>query len=80
MSLKLQRARQSIDKLDKEIVKLINRRASLALDVAKIKSKIKNKDNNIIYYVPSREEEVVKNVISANNVLSEEALKIYIWK
>ncbi|MDR1401045.1 MAG: prephenate dehydratase [Endomicrobium sp.] len=75
MSLRLRQIRQSIDKLDKEIVKLINKRASLALDVAKIKNETKNKGDGIIYYVPSREKEVIKNVISVNNVIGEEAFK-----
>ncbi|MDR3092991.1 MAG: chorismate mutase, partial [Endomicrobium sp.] len=39
MSLTLQRTRQSIDKVDKEIVKLINKRAKLALDIVKSKNK-----------------------------------------
>jgi len=71
MVSELQQARQSIDKLDKEIVKLINRRASLALDIAKIK----NKTDSKAIYVPSREKEVIKNVISVNSVLSKEAVK-----
>jgi len=71
MALKLQQARQSIDKLDKEIAKLINERALLALNIAKIKNKTKNKT----IYVPSREKEVIKNVISVNGVLGEDALK-----
>jgi len=72
MSTKLQQVRRSIDTLDREIAKLINKRASLALDVAKIKSKTRN-DSSI--YVPSREKEVIKNVTSAGGILDEEAVR-----
>jgi chorismate mutase/prephenate dehydratase len=70
MMSKLQKARQSIDKVDREISKLINERAKLALDVAKAKNKV----NNAIY-APSREREVIKNVLSVKGVLREESLK-----
>jgi chorismate mutase/prephenate dehydratase len=67
--------RQSIDRLDREIVKLIDKRASLALDVAEIKNRAGNKGDDTVYYVPSREKEVIKNVTSANNILDGEAFK-----
>ncbi|MDR0401898.1 MAG: prephenate dehydratase [Endomicrobium sp.] len=76
MLSKLQHIRKSIDEIDKEIAELINKRALLALDIAKIKNENKNRKSDIVdYYVPSREKEVIKNVISINNVLSVESIK-----
>jgi chorismate mutase/prephenate dehydratase len=72
MPTKLQQVRRSIDVLDREIANLINKRASLALDVAKIKSKTKG-DRSI--YVPAREREVIKNVTSTDSVLGKEAIR-----
>jgi chorismate mutase len=45
MSLKLRDTRKSIDKVDKEIAKLLDKRGKLALDIAKAKN---NKDFNAI--------------------------------
>jgi chorismate mutase/prephenate dehydratase len=69
--------RKNIDKVDREIVKLINRRAKLALEVGKSKDK-----TGAVIYVPSREKEVMRNVFSAGKrvdgakgVLNEESLE-----
>lgn len=70
MSLTLQRTRQSIDKVDKEIVKLINKRAKLALDIVKSKNK-----TNAVVYAPSREKEVLDNITVATGALGEESLR-----
>ena len=70
MLSKLQQARQSIDKVDKEIVKLIDKRARFALDIAKYKNK-----TNAVVYVPSREKEVLNNITVAKGALGEESLK-----
>ena len=70
MSLTLQRTRQSIDKVDKEIVKLINKRAKLALDIVKSKNK-----TNAVVYAPSREKEVLNNITVAKGALGEESLR-----
>ncbi|MDR3071789.1 MAG: prephenate dehydratase [Endomicrobium sp.] len=74
MSLKLKQTRQSIDKIDREITKLINKRALLALDAAKVKNGTYNKGDTVIY-VPSREREVLKKVTSIKGILEKEALK-----
>jgi chorismate mutase/prephenate dehydratase len=66
----LQRTRQSIDKVDKEIVKLINKRAKLALDIVKSKNK-----TNAVVYAPSREKEVLNNITVAKGALGEESLR-----
>jgi chorismate mutase/prephenate dehydratase len=74
MSLKLREARNSIDKVNKEIAKLLDKRGKLALDIAKAKN---NKDFSAwsVVYVPSREKEVLKNITSSKSILGEEALK-----
>ncbi|MDR1195093.1 MAG: prephenate dehydratase [Endomicrobium sp.] len=70
-------ARKDIDKVDREIVGLLNKRAKLALEVGKSKGK-----TGTVVYVPSREKEVMRNVFSAStkkggikNILGEEALE-----
>jgi chorismate mutase/prephenate dehydratase len=74
MASKLQKIRQSIDKVDREISELINKRAELALSAAKSKSKTsKNADGAI--YVPSRERDVLKNISLLKGVLGEESLR-----
>ncbi|MDR2436852.1 MAG: prephenate dehydratase [Endomicrobium sp.] len=79
MSLKLREARRSIDKVDKEIAKLLDKRGKLALNVAKAKSSKNFCLGDMVYYVPSREKEVLKNITSSKSVLGQEALKnIYI--
>jgi chorismate mutase/prephenate dehydratase len=74
MSLKLHDTRKSIDKVDKEIVKLLDERGKLALDIAKAKNN-KNFSSGSIVYVPSREREVLKNISSSKSILGKEALK-----
>jgi len=58
MKKNLNLIRKDIDKTDREIARLINKRASLALEVGKVK----NKTGKAVY-VPSREKEVMKNVL-----------------
>jgi chorismate mutase/prephenate dehydratase len=72
--VQLQGARKRIDKVDKEIARLINRRAELALEVGKAKGRGYKGGEGAIY-VPSREKEVLKNVISSKSILGEEALR-----
>ncbi|GHT39934.1 P-protein [Endomicrobiia bacterium] len=77
MVSKLQRTRLSIDRVDREISELINKRARLALDAAKAKNKM-SKNGDGVMYVPSRERDVLKNISSAKSVLGEESLR-YIY-
>jgi len=53
--------RVQIDKLDLQILKLINERADFAAKIGKVKT-----DNNDSVFSPAREEEVITNVLSAN--------------
>ena len=57
----LKSVRTSIDKLDLQILKLINERAELARDIGKIKEV-----NGNDVFSPTREKEVIDNVVSHN--------------
>ncbi len=57
----LKSLRTHIDKLDLQILKLVNERASLAREIGKIKN-----DHGTEVFSPAREEEVLKNVLDAN--------------
>ncbi|MEZ6141095.1 MAG: prephenate dehydratase [Zavarzinella sp.] len=54
--------RTQIDQLDLKILELINQRAELASRIGKVKSA-----NNESVFSPAREEEVISNVLSAND-------------
>ncbi|MDR3113072.1 MAG: chorismate mutase, partial [Endomicrobium sp.] len=77
MKTDLKKLRQSIDDVDGQIARLLNKRAEFALAVGKSKSD-KSDEAGKAVYVPSREKEVLKNVKSASRVskgkLSEESL------
>ncbi len=63
--------RRKIDNFDKEIVGLLNKRATLAKDIGKLK-----KHSGKGVYMPDREVEVYSNVLSKNNgPLSDKAIK-----
>ena len=53
--------RVQIDKLDQQILDLINKRAGLAFEIGKVKS-----DNGGNIFSPAREEEVIQNVLNNN--------------
>lgn len=53
--------RSQIDRLDLQILKLLNERASLAAEVGRIKT-----DHGTEVFSPAREEEILRNVIEAN--------------
>jgi chorismate mutase/prephenate dehydratase len=67
----LQGLRSRIDVIDKRLVRLLNRRAHLAISIGKLK-----KVNGQKPFDPSRESEILKNVSKGNKgPLSEEAIK-----
>jgi len=72
MKKNLEQTRKNIDKVDREIVKLINKRASLAVEAGKAKGV-----SGTAVYAPAREKEVMRNVASANkkSVLKDEAME-----
>jgi chorismate mutase/prephenate dehydratase len=57
----LKHLRTNIDKLDLQILKLINERAGLAAEIGKVKN-----DHGAEVFSPAREEEVFQNVLDAN--------------
>jgi len=59
--MNLKNLRKSIDSIDSDILKLLNKRAKVILDVTKAKGKVKES-----IYVPDREKEVYRNVVSKN--------------
>jgi len=72
MEDKLLKYRIKIDKIDKQIVDLINKRAEIALDIGKIKKTI-----SVDVFVPKREQEVLKNVVNSSvGIISEKDLKL----
>jgi chorismate mutase/prephenate dehydratase len=64
----LKQLRGQIDRLDLQILKLVNERASLAAEIGKIKN-----DHGTEIFTPAREEEVYKNVVEANKGPLDEA-------
>ena len=64
MSDKLVKIRDRIDTLDEELQRLINERAQLAQDVAEIK---KEQGDDVLFYRPEREAEVLRNILARNN-------------
>lgn len=57
----LRNLRTQIDKLDLQILKLVNERASLAAEIGRVKN-----DHGSEVFSPAREEEVLNNVLEAN--------------
>jgi chorismate mutase/prephenate dehydratase len=57
----LKSLRTQIDKVDLQILELINKRASLAAEIGKVKN-----DHGADVFSPAREEEVLKNVLEVN--------------
>ncbi len=63
--------RRRIDEIDQEILRLLNERARCANVIGYIKKKL-----GLPVYVPEREEEVLRNVLAANEgPLSNEAVR-----
>ena len=59
----LKNIRNKIDKIDQEIFSLIQKRASHAVDIGKIKTKVSPKDS---FYKPDRETKILRNIIKSN--------------
>ena len=58
---KLNSHRVKIDKIDKEIYALIQKRASHAVAIGKIKSKVSPKES---FYKPDRETKILRNILN----------------
>jgi len=59
--LRISELRQRIDEIDSEILRLLNRRADLVLDVGRLKT-----EHNLEYHVPQREEEIYARLAAEN--------------
>ncbi|MDR2191673.1 MAG: prephenate dehydratase [Endomicrobium sp.] len=68
MKTPLSKLRQSIDDVDGQIARLLNKRAELALSVGKSKNLAATAGAGKAVYVPSREKEVLKKVKAASRV------------
>ncbi|MBA2709221.1 MAG: prephenate dehydratase [Tatlockia sp.] len=62
---KLEKIRNQIDKIDKQLFNLIRNRAKLAAEVAKIKQE----HHNPIYYRPEREAQILRSIVANNDSL-----------
>jgi len=60
----LEDIRTRINEVDKDLIRLISERASLAMDVAKVK---RNRDDHSSFYRPEREAQVLRRVMELNN-------------
>lgn len=60
--MNIESLRKQIDEIDNSVLKLLNVRASLAIEIGKLK-----KDLNQQVYDPVREKEILRRLISENN-------------
>jgi len=69
---RLERLRKKIDEIDNSILELLNRRAEVVLEVARIK-----RDGNKTFYVPDRERKILERLQSLNRgPFPNDALKV----
>ncbi len=61
----LARLRQHIDEIDERLLKLFNRRAQCAVEVAEVK-RARSNDDNITFFRPDREAQVIKRLKGMN--------------
>ncbi len=71
----LEMLRSSIDELDSELLKLLNKRAKCVIKIGKIKQKEKQ---DIL--VPLREKELIDRLLSVNNGPMKDAMVIYLFQ
>ena len=71
-NLSLEQLRKQIDALDVEVQSLINKRGTLALQVAKAKDAnidstgVAKDDKKVLYYRPEREAQILRKIIASN--------------
>ena len=66
VSAGLLKLRNEIDHLDRELHLLLNKRASCALEVAKVKAAEAENGESVLFYRPEREAQVLRNVMQRN--------------
>ena len=74
---KIKPIRQKIDAIDHQILKLIQRRGSLAQKIGKLKSLM---SSNTSFYKPKREAEILRNITKHNNGPISESKVNHIFK
>lgn len=62
----IQNLRKQIDEIDEKLLELINRRASCAVAVAEVKRAAAENDEEITFFRPEREAQVIKHLKSLN--------------
>lgn len=71
----LEKLRLQIDSLDKQIHELVNQRAQCAQDVAEVKHRYAQPGEQVVFYRPEREAQVLRRVMERNQgPLSDEAM------
>jgi chorismate mutase/prephenate dehydratase len=73
--MSLEELRKQIDKIDNQLVQLLNERASVVIEVGKLKSKA---DKPI--YSPDREKEIFSKIIQANKGPLPDRCLVAIWR
>ncbi len=73
--MSLEELRKRIDEIDYQLVQLLNERASVVVEIGKLKSKI---DRPI--YSPDREKEVINGVIKANKGPLPDKCLVAVWR
>lgn len=61
MEQAIRKAREEIDRVDTQMLKLLNRRARLAGEIGKLK-----KQRSQVYFIPAREDEIIERLKKAN--------------
>ncbi len=72
---RIERLRKEIDKIDDQLLPLLNERARLAIDIGHIKRKI-----NLAVFDAQREEQVISHIVSKNNGPLEDERLIRLFK
>lgn len=72
----LEKARQKIDDIDNSILSLIEKRATLALEIADIKSQQKSP----VYYRPEREAQILRDILNKHHSLLDTKIIAKIFK
>lgn len=57
----IEKLRDEIDAIDEEVLKLLNKRSNVVLEIAKIK-----RENKVKFYSPEREQQIIERLISLN--------------
>src|SRR4030042_1135670 len=71
----LEQYRERIDQMDSELVKLLNERAQVVIDIGKLKSKTGSQ-----VYAPDREKEVLEKIKAANKGPLPDRTMTAIWR